>query len=393
MAARRDGGLVPSHRQGPSLLRGRKGDDLNLLDVDRARRIANRPYGADAVAREQRPRDPSKLLGWLVDRAIDPRSPAGDRHHDVAPGERLRRRNNDATDRQGREGNHRGLGHDVVIRPLVRFEEQPAVDRFRAEGTKGIRQDGRILPADAAQHWAWGPRREDDRTVRIVVVVERRREASVHLDDGPFIHVAQGTPPRGMAVCENLVRAISRSPADRRQRSDAPSALLVSARASATRSRVQRLFDGHDPADRSPVQARLRAPVKDRVARMGHRVFERTSTLEHATDPGLEGIVDGGGTTPGERANRAASDLTDGEGRAEPPAESQAEGSVPACLPGDARVQADESRVTDEVPVPELANELGGEPGCTETLAGIRVVEPEVDHATRSGRCGLRLPA
>src|SRR3990172_5762442 len=192
-----------------------------------------------------------------------------------------------------------------------------------------------------------------------------------------------------MAVGENLVRAVSRSPADRRQRADAAPTQLVPARPAAPGRRRQRLLDRHDATDRGPIQARPRAAAKDRVARMGHGVFERTSALEHATDPGLEGIVDGGGPTPGERANRAASNLTDGEGRAAPHAESQAQCSVSTRLPGYVWVQADEPRVADEVPVLELANEFGREPGRTETLAGIRVVEPEVDHATRSGRVGL----
>src|SRR3989304_5284538 len=101
----------------------------------------------------------------------------------------------------------------------------------------------------------------------------------------------------------------------------------------------------------------------------------------------------GGGEARGEGANGATGNLPDDEGRAPPLTEPQAEGTVAAGLPGHVRVQADEPRIAQEVEILELTDELRREPGGAEALAGIRVVEADVTHATRTERCGLRLPA
>ena len=123
--------------------------------------------------------------------------------------------------------------------------------------------------------------------------------------------------------------------------------------------------------------------MKQRVPRMGGGVLECAPPLEGASHPCFKSVVGFGGNAAGVGSNGFAANLAHDEWSSATAPEPERESAVAARLPGDVRIQPDEAGVSEEVEVRELANELGRQERRAPSLAGVRVVKPEIDHERR----------
>jgi hypothetical protein len=71
----------------------------------------------------------------------------------------------------------------MIIRPLVRLEQEPAFRTFAPDDThRGAKVVGDIT-SDAEEYGTRRVRCDDRLSVLVVEVVERRREGTIHVDD------------------------------------------------------------------------------------------------------------------------------------------------------------------------------------------------------------------
>src|SRR3989337_1154467 len=78
------------------------------------------------------------------------------------------------------------------------------------------------------------------------------------------------------------------------------------------------------------------------------------------------------------RENRLSVNPSHGNGRSSPLPDSKADCPVPAGLPRDIRVEADEPRITNDVPFPrEAVNEFSRKKGRAHPTAAVRVVDSD----------------
>ena len=130
--------------------RRREGDDLELFEVHGSRGF---PHGADrphAVPWREGPNDIAESLRRLIRDEVE-RLPPSHGNHDMASDNRPRVRDDGPLDVHGRPGpRDLGVVEDVVVRSLVRLEEEPTIRRFPTQAGEGRRKLARVVPTNSA---------------------------------------------------------------------------------------------------------------------------------------------------------------------------------------------------------------------------------------------------
>ena len=273
---------------------------------------------------------------------------------------------------------------EMVAASLVRPEEGPSVDRFRADRPAGAEHWPRPGRAESKEDRAGGVGRHEEPTGPRIVAEEQSGIPTGGLSNAYRVHAA-GLAGPGLAPVGRQFpgRSVPR-PRDRRRGADQASlAPLGPPPGPRSGERIAHVLDRDDLADGPPVHRRGQTTVGRDQGRVGPFVTPAGAT-EHPVPRGdPERIADVRREGPPARVgpDRAPADLTHPPSGSLSDSEVGRKRRVPARLPGDVRVEPDEPWLPDQVDLrlPREGQKLGEHPRRAPASRTVRVVDPDPD--------------
>ncbi len=384
-ASRRGSGSVP----------GQEPKDRETLQPEGGVVGAAAPH-AHPVPRAQRTRDPRKGLRGLEREAVDREARSvRDREPDVAAPEADGRSGHDPLDDAPRVGGNVGRrsADEVVPRALVGAKKHPPIDRLgpdRAEGSYGRLG---IRGPESVKDRTRGVRGDEETSGAWVPAQEQRRIPRLRGRDAPGIDTAKLALASRGPVGEELPGRVSPRPGEARRGADqAPLASLGTPPRAGRREQGLDVRDRDDLPDGSPVEGGRGPPGRHYEGRVGPDVARARGAHQSAPREveELHSIPSRDRSPRRERPDRPSPDLGEAAPRPLPPAEVDRERGVPAGLPWDVGVQADEPGLPDEIEpeLPSERDELRQRKGGAAAPRTIGVVDADPDGPPPSGGNG-----
>ena len=277
-----------------------------------------------------------------------------------------------------------GVPDHMIVRPLIRLKQKPAVGRFPIQPCERHRQLPRIVPANPAQDRTGSSGREYDPFALPVVVVERRRELDVEPSHGLRRNRTKGSPAITCPICEDLVRPVPGSPSRRCCGPDHAPTVLVLFSDSKARDLPEGLVLRDDRPHGPPIEACGRRLVEENEGWIRRGIVELRPSLDDLGGLGQDLVRERDGRAASKRPYGPIPNLTNGEPGPMAPSEAKADRTIAPRLPWDVRVQPHESRESHKVPIREGLNELRRKECRAHPAEGVRIVDAQVErHRTR----------
>src|SRR6266852_8255300 len=282
----------------------------------------------------------------------------------------------------------------MVVRPLIRLENEPAISGLRPNGLHRIGKHIGIVSADSEQNRTGRMGSDHKPVVLVIVIVESRGELLVHLDDRRGVNLPRRSPPGRTSVGEDLIGPVLRSPRRRRERADDSPSVLVPSNVTEARGGPEHLTPRHDLPDGVPIERRRRGGAQHDESGVRGAVFETSPPFNQRGDS-LAGVVDIRGE-PGSRKceYRSPVNLPDRSGRPLSMTEPRTKRGIAPGLPRNVWIESNQARISDQVEIlRQVADNLRQEKRRAHALESVCVVDADPEDHRRLERSARLKPA
>jgi len=255
--------------------------DLNLLEVHRPRRVPNGTDHPDSVFGKEG----ANLFSELLRRLICRHFVSVDREDQVTAGNRPWSACDVAAEVDGHRRLDRRRRNHVIVRALIRFENEPSIGRLTANRPECPHEVFHIIAANSEEHGARRAGSNHDPRVLMIVVVEGRRVRSVHPTNRLRVYLPRRSPRDRMSVRENLIRPVMWVPGRCSGGTDDSPAFLVLTHKAQTPTRIQGFFFRDDSANGPPIEAGGRRTTEHDKGWIRRGIFKAGPPFDESFNP------------------------------------------------------------------------------------------------------------